>query len=40
MEDDRYGRPDYSKPKPPNECITEEDVNKKNIHPIWKQTCM
>jgi hypothetical protein len=26
MEGDPYGRPDYSKPKPLNECITEEQV--------------
>lgn len=27
MEGDPYGRPDYSKPKPPEECVTEADVN-------------
>ena len=32
MEDDPYGRPDYSKPKPLNECITEEDVKKKWLY--------
>ena len=26
MEGDPYGRPDYSKPKPPEECITEAEV--------------
>lgn len=26
MEGDPYGRPDYSKPKPPEECITESEV--------------
>ena len=40
MEDDPYGRPDYSKPKPLNECITEEDVKKewlyKNHHATYE----
>jgi hypothetical protein len=31
MESDRYGRPDYSKPKPKEECVTEEDIKK-----LWK----
>jgi ATP-dependent exoDNAse (exonuclease V) beta subunit len=26
MEGDPYGRPDYSKPKPPEECVTAEEV--------------
>ena len=26
VEDDPYGRPDYSKPKPQQECVTEEDI--------------
>jgi len=26
MEDDPYGRPDYSRPKPPEECVTAEEV--------------
>ena len=28
MEEDPYGRPDYSKPKPESECVTEEDIQK------------
>jgi hypothetical protein len=31
MEDDPYGRPDYSKPKPLEECVSEEDIKK-----LWK----
>ena len=31
MESDRYKRPDYSKPKPENEWVTEEDIKK-----LWK----
>jgi hypothetical protein len=31
MEDDPYGRPDYSKPKPESEWVTESDIDK-----LWK----
>ena len=40
MEGDPYGRPDYSKPKPPEECITEEEVKRdwkyKNNHATFE----
>ena len=40
MEEDPYGRPDYSKPKPESECVTEEDIQKlwdyKNHHATFE----
>lgn len=40
MEGDPYGRPDYSKPKPIEECITEEEVKRdwkyKNNHATFE----
>ena len=44
MEDDPYDRPDYSKPKPKNEWVTEEDIKKKwgykNHHAIYEGTTL
>jgi len=44
MEEDPYGRPDYSKPKPPEECVSEEDIKKlwkyKNNHATFEGTTL
>jgi ATP-dependent exoDNAse (exonuclease V) beta subunit len=44
MEDDAYDRPDYAKPKPENEWVTEEDIKGKwkykNHHAIYEGTTL
>jgi len=44
MEDDPYERPDYSNPKPPDECVSEEDIKKlwkyKNNHATFEGTTL